>query len=638
MDYIKELTDNIRKANVVLFLGSGFSLKAGGPRSSDLVDAIKSKMTHEQKSSLVGLQLEYVASEYEQMYNRNSLLHIIEEKMKFARGDMSNHILLTQIPHFRTIITTNYDTLIEEAYGDNCYVVRTSSDCVNIPSNKIKLYKFLGDFIVKDNIIITEEDYTNYFTNRKNNMMWNVVTSEMLTHDVLFMGYSIDDSNIFELIKQMREDTFDSRHNFYVVAPIQHKHKIKRLEDAGLRHIDKRAEEILPIIIDKLNKEVTRDYRKKQISNDIFIKYCQIHGIIPTIKPGTDNNPNTITSFDILKLDNISVHFSLPKESAVSLTHIDFEKKNNNLHVKKNDNGIPSCTLKADELKDFEVTMNNMVTYDQDTIKELMILPCTHDVNASLYIPSIGFHEKVMYTLYGITDGCHAILSTETYNIDITIRNTKEESDFNIIFKEKYINNSNAIKWMDFLIALSQGEVIHSTEVLTTFSVKRNEALMQYVQNMKQYYKNLSEIEFQYGVSFDEYENYSFERFKISQILLSACNERFIDVSSKYNKEDFSIDSTTTPLQLREMSIEKGQHFALQFSQEMLTPYKLCGKEFIFKNRITMINDAEIIATIHGSNNATKIILRSIGNAYELFTNKEPEYFLDKEKKCHRII
>ncbi len=638
MDYIKVLTDNIRKANVVLFLGSGFSLKAGGPRSSDLVDAIKSKMTHEQISSLSGVQLEYIASEYEQMYDRNSLLNIIEEKMNFSRVNMSNHIMLTQIPHIRTIITTNYDTLIEEAYGDNCYVVRTSSDCVNLPSNKIKLYKIHGDFTVKDNVIITKEDFTNYFTDRKNNMMWNVVTSEMLTHDVLFMGYSIDDSNIFELIKKIQEDTPNSRHNFYVVAPIQHKHKIKRLEDAGLRHVNKRAEEILPIIIDILNKEVTRDYRKKQISNDIFIKYCQIHGIIPTIKPGIDNNPNIITSFDLQKSGNIGVHFSLPKETAVSLTHIDFEGNNNNLQIKKNDIGIPTCTFKAEELKDFEVTMNNMVTYDQDTIKELTILPRTHNLTAIINIPSIGFHEKVRYTLYGILDGCHAIISTETFNIDITIRRTKEESGLNIIFKEKYKNNSDAIKWMDFLIALSHGEVIHSTEVLTTFSIKRNESLIQYVQNAKQYYKNLSEIECQYHVSFDEYENYSSERYRISRFLLAACNERFIDVSSKYNKEDFSIDSTITSFQLREMLIEKGQHFALRFSQEMLTPYKLCGKEFTFKNRITMINDAEIISTIQGSNDATKIILRSKGNAYEVFTNKDPEDFLKKEEKCYRIL
>ena len=124
MDF-KNLIDNIRKERVTLFLGSGFSLKAGGPKSSTLVDSLLSKMSNEERDSLIGKQLDYVAEEYEQVYGRDSLLENIKAQMKFERKDLSDHVFLTQIPHFHRIITTNYDTLIEDVYGkEKCYVVR----------------------------------------------------------------------------------------------------------------------------------------------------------------------------------------------------------------------------------------------------------------------------------------------------------------------------------------------------------------------------------------------------------------------------------------------------------------------------------------------------------------------------------
>ena len=636
MNYFNELVESIRKEQVVLFIGSGFSFKAGGPSSSALVDAVKDQMNGVQKSSLCGNQLDYVSSEYEQMYGRDSLLQIIEEKMNFDRKDMSDHMALTQIPHFYTIITTNYDTLLEEAYGDKCFVVRTSEDCMNIPTSKVRLFKIHGDFNAKENIILTKEDYTNYFTHRKNNNMWTAVTSEMLLHDVLIMGYSIEDNNIFELVKAIQVDAPNNKHNFYVVAPQLHKYKIKRIEDAGLRYIDKRAEEILPEIISILNKKIIKDYRNKRVSFDTFVTYCHIHGINPILKPGIDDTPNRVTSFDIQKPGKVDVHFILPKEMAIALRNINFEKRNENLPIKKNDIGVPYYSLTKESLHNFEMSINGMVTMDQEEIEELMILPRTHNLEAAIRIPSTGFNEKMTLTVYGSIECCHTLLSTEIFNIDMAIGAVEEESEFSISFKEKYKNNSNAIKWMDFLIALCSGEIVYSTAVLTTFSVKKNDEFVQLLQNMKQYYKNLNEIECRYNIVFDEYENYMLEKYRLSRLLLAICDEGYLDVSSKYNKEPFSVDTTKTPRQLQEMSIEIGQHFALRFSQEMLNPYILCGKEFRFKNKVTMINDAEIMDTSTYSNEKTKITLCSRGSVYEIYTDKELESFFDTES-CNTI-
>ena len=65
MTDFKELIERIRKEEVTLFIGSGFSLKAGGPKSSVLVESILSHMKEDEKSCLSGQQLDYVSEEYD---------------------------------------------------------------------------------------------------------------------------------------------------------------------------------------------------------------------------------------------------------------------------------------------------------------------------------------------------------------------------------------------------------------------------------------------------------------------------------------------------------------------------------------------------------------------------------------------
>ena len=66
MDF-KNLIENIRKERVTLFLGSGFSFKAGGPRSSVLVDSLLSKAFDGTiyKGSILYRRFDRLIAEYE---------------------------------------------------------------------------------------------------------------------------------------------------------------------------------------------------------------------------------------------------------------------------------------------------------------------------------------------------------------------------------------------------------------------------------------------------------------------------------------------------------------------------------------------------------------------------------------------
>ena len=77
MKDFKELIDCIRREEVTVFLGSGFSLKAGAPSGKALAEVIANAMTEEERSQLIGSQLEYVSEEYEQIYGRDSLINVL---------------------------------------------------------------------------------------------------------------------------------------------------------------------------------------------------------------------------------------------------------------------------------------------------------------------------------------------------------------------------------------------------------------------------------------------------------------------------------------------------------------------------------------------------------------------------------
>ncbi len=638
MEPLKQLIESIRRERVVLFLGSGFSLKAGAPSGRKLVEAIKSKMTDAELMDEWGenrgdekgeMSLAKVSGVYERLYDRERLLSIIEDAMCFTTNNLEDHQNLAKIPHFHTIITTNYDSLLEDTYGDECHVIRTASDCINKPKDKTCIYKIHGDFQAKEQIILTDDDYIEFFESKRGNSLWTAVKDELLSHDVLFIGYSLDDTNIFKILQEINKDTRGKEHHYYLVAPSLTPSSKKKIEKEGVVYIDGRAEDILPKIIKALDKNVDKDFKHGRISADLYYKYCRLHKIIPTTKPSSDGKTNSVSKYELIEPSKIDVHFNVPKETANALRDFNFDNLPDNLQVKRNSLGVPYCSITKDMMSGFEMSINNMVTMDQEEIKELVITKMTYTKASSVRIPTIGFNEKVKYTLYGVSGGCRAILPTEIFNIDMTIRGTMDESQIDITFKEKYKNNSEAIKWIDFLIAFCSGEVVHSTEVLTNFAVKRNEEFVKTLHNMKQYYKNLNEIECKYNITFDEYENFSEDRYRMSVFLLAIYNKGCIDVSHQYGKSPICINTSKTPKQLEKMSVKTGDHFALKYSQEVLSPYHLCGHNFCFGNRVTFINDALITDITETNRGLTKITYTSVGNVYQIYTDGNPDLIID---------
>nr|WP_319217755.1 SIR2 family protein [uncultured Trichococcus sp.] len=94
-----------------------------------------------------------------------------------------------------SVITTNYDSLVEEIFGFTPLI----GNNILLSNPYGSVYKVHGSASVPDKIIITDEDYLNF--NKKYELIRAQLLSLFIHNPIIFMGYNIGDSNIKAILK-----------------------------------------------------------------------------------------------------------------------------------------------------------------------------------------------------------------------------------------------------------------------------------------------------------------------------------------------------------------------------------------------------------------------------------------------------
>lgn len=199
----------MRERQLVLFVGAGASVDSGMPLWSQAIMQIVEKLglenDRDKLDNLIIPQYYYNArgrKEYTQL-----MREIFHYNDKLYPGDVHDAIIRLDTD---TIITTNYDHLIEQAAesnGEFFYVVSQDSDLPYRKAGK-ELIKMHGDF-EHDNFVLKEDDYLHYHKNFK--LIENYVKSLIGTKTVLFIGYSLGDpdvKHIFSWVKEILDEHF----------------------------------------------------------------------------------------------------------------------------------------------------------------------------------------------------------------------------------------------------------------------------------------------------------------------------------------------------------------------------------------------------------------------------------------------
>ena len=197
----KIITEARNDGQLVIFIGAGASICSGMPAWPQAIKEIASHLgISDEKLDFLRIPQYYFNARGKKEYTQ--LMRKI-----FHHGDfLLKHEIHDRIIEFNTntIITTNYDNLIEKAAEDNSEVIFVVSKDTDLPYRKggKELIKIHGDF-ENDNFVLKEDDYLSYSRNFR--LIENYVKSIIGTKIVLFIGYSFNDPDIKQIFSWAKD-------------------------------------------------------------------------------------------------------------------------------------------------------------------------------------------------------------------------------------------------------------------------------------------------------------------------------------------------------------------------------------------------------------------------------------------------
>lgn len=99
------------------------------------------------------------------------------------------------------IITTNWDTLLEEIFPDYKVYIGQDGLLFSNPQSIGEIYKIHGCITDPKSMILTEADYSSY-KNRNAYLAAKLITL-FVEHPIIFIGYSLSDANIIDLLRSI---------------------------------------------------------------------------------------------------------------------------------------------------------------------------------------------------------------------------------------------------------------------------------------------------------------------------------------------------------------------------------------------------------------------------------------------------
>jgi tetratricopeptide (TPR) repeat protein len=142
-------------------------------------------------------------------------------------------------------ITTNYDQLLEQAfqnllggqYGKQCHVVSEERHVAQIPHFQHIIIKTHGDIHGNPDLwIVSDHDYAQVI--KSSNLIKTIQSYTIALNPVLFVGYSLDDIDIIELLMEQQAPRFIPPFDRFILIPNCTELNAKLLQTKDVRPIN----------------------------------------------------------------------------------------------------------------------------------------------------------------------------------------------------------------------------------------------------------------------------------------------------------------------------------------------------------------------------------------------------------------
>ena len=294
---IRFLAEELAKGKLVVFVGAGVSKNSGLP---DWKELIKDYAEYRGIKEFTSKEYLTIPEEVFERYGSLKYYEIAEKRFLGKYVPNSVHRILKKMD-LTYIITTNYDTLIEDQIK-NLQIVSKDEDLPYTNSNRM-LIKMHGDFKNK-NIVLKKSDYDNYEKNFQ--LISTLIKGLFTTNTILFIGYSYNDTNVQQIMNWIKEILKEETRKAFLVEFTEKDDKEEengeQINRISLKLLTKNNDEIL--YADKKGR-VDYDY-EKTLTEFLLNIYNEKENVRQEKNFEIYKNLNYLTKHNWKKLDKFS--------------------------------------------------------------------------------------------------------------------------------------------------------------------------------------------------------------------------------------------------------------------------------------------------------------------------------------------
>lgn len=377
---IEVLAEELRDGKLIIFVGAGVSMNSKLPSWNELIRDYAEKLgmiKENEQRSFNGEETLEIPEIYYDKFGKIKYYEILEKRFN-AREYSPNSIHKTlKKMNLNYIITTNYDKLIEDEFENKkIYDIITKDNELPYSKTNKAIIKMHGD-LKNRNIVLKKSDYDNYEKNFP--LISTFIKGLFTSNTILFIGYSLNDVNVKDIINWISEILEDDFRKVYLVdfqennILLEEKYKKNELVNRISLDIINNREETLKNFLEEIieKKEIILNKENFTIYEDLnYLTEYNLKKINQYSQLFIDNNNKRI-----LKLKNDFKDFhkyeKILYKSKIKEIIINIDNKNQNILIPFDNNEIKFDKNKKKE-KD---NLDNLVEIEN----ELIELICNYD-------------------------------------------------------------------------------------------------------------------------------------------------------------------------------------------------------------------------------------------------------------------
>lgn len=228
----KQLMNNIRQGNCVLFAGAGASMDAKAPSWNELVVSLVERVidaypelreTEKEEIEKLLCEKKYMvlAAYCLRKLGAYEFSDLLKQKLSCSGKKSLTHEILAKIP-FKAVITPNFDDFIEKSNAQNGKYYKTLlPDEISIEGEDLgealPILKIHGSYENPDTIVLNKAEFRELLFNKP---QYNQTLKRyFINNSVLFYGYSFNDPDIDFILQEIMADKRGKTRKHYAVLP-----------------------------------------------------------------------------------------------------------------------------------------------------------------------------------------------------------------------------------------------------------------------------------------------------------------------------------------------------------------------------------------------------------------------------------